>query len=65
MSYESFLCSANSSLVVALVCFCCICIVIQTNIELYSIEIIKTATCVFYRTIVFVTIFLNTQEPRL
>ena len=41
MSFESCLCSANSILVVALVCFYCICIVIQTNIELYGIEVIK------------------------
>ena len=65
MSYKSCLCSANSSLCVALICFCCIYIVKQTNIKFYSIEIIKTATFVFYRSIVFVTIFLNTQEPRL
>ena len=65
MSFESCLCSANSILVVALVCFYCICIVIQTNIELYGIEVIKAATSSRDRIGVCISILLNAQEPRL
>ena len=58
------MCTTNRSLSVSLVSFSCVGIVVNTEIKLYSIEVIKTSTSVLYSVEIGIAILLDTEKPR-